>query len=82
MNVAGAFGRHKAFQSLGAIGNGCHEFVRRGEAGVGDVLVAKLYSVTESFTVGGLDVAAVGAEVVQRGIDVPTVYGVERAGPS
>ena len=73
-DVAGAFGRCKAFQSLGAIANGCHEFVRRGEARVGDVFVTKLYRVAEAFVVRDLDVALVCSVVVGGSIEVPTVH--------
>ena len=84
VNVIGAFGVRKAFQGMGAICNGCHEFVRRSEAGVGDVFVfvVEVDGVTESLTVGGFDVTAVCTVVFCRGIEVPTIYGVERPGPS
>ena len=61
---------------MGAICNGCHEFVRGSEAGVGDVFVVEVDGVTESFAVGGFDVTAVCTVVFWRGIEVPTIYGV------
>jgi hypothetical protein len=61
-------------QGLGAGGYGCHEFVLRGEARVGDVFVTKLYRVAEAFVVGGLDVASVSSVVVGGSIEVPTVH--------
>ena len=62
------------WQCLGAGGYGCHEFVRRGEARVGDVFVTKLYHVAEAFVVGGLDVALVRTVVVGGVNEVPTVH--------
>ena len=38
---------------MGAICNGCHEFVCGSEAGVGDVFVVEVDGVTELFAVGG-----------------------------
>ena len=67
---------------MGAICNGCHEFVRGSEAGAGDVFVVEVDGVTEPFTVGGFDVTAVCTVVFWRGIEVPTIYGVERPGSS
>ena len=67
---------------MGAVGNGSHEFIRRCEAGVGDVFVVKVHSVTEAITVGGLDVAAVRAVVFRGSIDVPPVDGVESPCPA
>ncbi len=67
---------------MGAICNGCHEFVHGSEAGVGDVFVVEVDGVTELFTVGGFDVIAVCMVVFWRGIEVPTIYGVEHPGSS
>jgi hypothetical protein len=80
--VTSVIGGCMVLQRLGAGGNGCHEFVCGGEARVGDVLVVKLYGVTEAFVVGGLDVAAVRTVVFRGGIEVPTVNRVECPGPS
>ena len=63
VNVVGALGVRKAFQSMGTICNGYHEFVRGSEAGVGDVFVVEVDGVAESLTVGGFDVTAVGTVV-------------------
>ncbi len=41
LNVVGALGVGEVFQSMGAICNGCHEFVCGSEAGVGDVFVVE-----------------------------------------
>ena len=68
VNVVGALGVRKAFQGVGTICNGCHEFVRGIEAGVGDVFVVELDGIAESLTVGGFDVTAVCTVVFCRGI--------------
>ena len=58
-HVIGALVVCEASQGMGAICNGCHEFVCGSEAGVGDVFVVEVNGVSESFTVGGFDVTAV-----------------------
>ena len=60
--------------------NGIHDFVCRGHGGVGDPLVLELHCVTEAFAVGVFDVALVGPVVFGRGLEVPTVNGVECPG--
>ena len=56
-----------------AILDGCHQFVVRREGGIGDVLVHELDSVAETSAPSGFDVARVGAVVVGRCGEVPSV---------
>ena len=67
---------------MGAVGNGSHQFVLRGEAGVGDVFVVKVHGVTEAIAVGGLDVATVRTVVFGGCIDVPPINRVESPCPT
>ena len=66
----------------GAVGYGCHELIRRGEGRVGDVLVVKVYCVTEAITVCGLNMAAMCAVVFGGSTDVPPIDGVEGPCPA
>ena len=56
--------------------------VGRGDSRVGDVLVVKVYCVTEAITVCGLNMAAMCAVVFGGSTDVPPIYGVEGPCPA
>ena len=58
---------------LGTVCYGCHDLIGMGDGWLCDILVTELCRVNEMFAVGCLDVTPVGAVMLGRSCQVPSI---------
>ena len=73
MHLVGSVTVAHFLDGFGTVCYGCHDIIAMGDGWLCDLRVTELHSVSEAFAVGCLDVTPVGALMLGRSCQVPSI---------